>query len=88
MNTPFLTKFDELSRRRFMSGAAKTFLGVGSLPLLNKLNGSAFGAVSAETNLPLRPGAAQRVIYLYMGGGMTHMDTFDPKPGHENQGPV
>ena len=31
---------------------------------------------------------AQSIIYLYMSGGMTHMDTFDPKPGHENQGPV
>ncbi|MEM8955276.1 MAG: DUF1501 domain-containing protein [Verrucomicrobiota bacterium] len=88
MNTSLLNKFDELSRRRFISGAAKTFLGVGSLPLIDKLAGNATAAVSAGTNLPLRPNPAQRVIYLYMGGGMTHMDTFDPKPGHENQGPT
>lgn len=25
-------------------------------------------------------GKAQHVIYLYMAGGMTHIDTFDPKP--------
>ncbi|MEK6238934.1 MAG: DUF1501 domain-containing protein, partial [Planctomycetales bacterium] len=28
------------------------------------------------------------VIYLYMTGGMTHLDTLDPKPGAKTQGPV
>ena len=31
---------------------------------------------------------AKRVIYLYMSGGMTHLDTFDLKPGAETQGPT
>jgi hypothetical protein len=31
---------------------------------------------------------ANKVIYLYMSGGMSHMDTFDPKPGADEQGPV
>src|SRR4051794_3266629 len=26
------------------------------------------------------PAKAKRVIFLYMSGGVSHMDTFDPKP--------
>ena len=31
---------------------------------------------------------ATRVITLWMLGGMSHLDTFDPKPGREEQGPT
>jgi len=31
---------------------------------------------------------AKRVIYLFMTGGMSQLDTFDPKPGAEAQGPT
>ena len=35
-------------------------------------------------------GKAKNVIYLYMAGGMTHIDTFDPKPDapSEYRGPI
>lgn len=45
----------------------------------------AMGALQAETN-PFAPKAthfpakAKRIIYLVMNGGMSHVDTFDPKP--------
>jgi len=29
---------------------------------------------------PMFPAQAKRVIFLYMSGGMSHIDTFDPKP--------
>jgi hypothetical protein len=35
-----------------------------------------------------RPKAASNVIYLNMAGGMSHLDTFDLKPGQAVQGPV
>lgn len=75
-------KSDEWSRRRFMEGTARTFLGVGALGITNR----GFGASGAGLNLPPRENAAKHIIYLYMSGGMTHLDTFDTKPGHENQG--
>lgn len=75
---------DEFSRRRFMETTAKTFLGVGALGITSRAN----AALGPNLGLPERVGAAKHLIYLYMGGGMTHMDTFDPKPGHENQGPT
>jgi hypothetical protein len=70
----FLSTLDGLDRRRFMEYAARSALGVSLLPAL----GSAVQAAPA--------GKAKRLIYLYMSGGMTHLDTFDLKPGHENQG--
>ncbi|MEM7700003.1 MAG: DUF1501 domain-containing protein, partial [Verrucomicrobiota bacterium] len=77
---------EPLNRRRFVDRAAKTFLGVGAAPAF--LSQRAGAALGPNLGLDPRENAATNVIYLYMGGGMTHMDTFDPKPGHENQGPV
>ncbi len=75
-------KSDEFTRRRFMETTAKSFLGVGALGVASQTQ----AALGPNLGLPNRAGAAKHLIYLYMGGGMTHMDTFDPKPGHENQG--
>ncbi len=73
-----------LDRRNFISSAAKTFLGVGALPLV----GQFASATESDGSKSAHHGSAKRVIYLYMGGGMSHLDTFDPKPGKETQGPV
>ncbi len=72
-------RMNEPSRRAFLSGAAKTLLGVGTLPVLESL--AAAGSTSPAAS-------AQSVIYLYMSGGMSHLDSFDPKPGAATQGPV
>jgi hypothetical protein len=76
---------DDLSRRRFLSGAAMSLLGVGGLPLLDSL---AFAQEKQDGPAPLRPATAKNVIYLFMSGGMTHLDTFDLKPGAATQGPT
>ena len=57
-----------------MSGVAKTFLGVSLFP------GAAFAAGGNDRKLPVRKNPAKKIIYLYMSGGMSHLDTFDPKP--------
>ena len=36
----------------------------------------------------MRKGTATKVIYLYMNGGMSHLDTLDPKTHPEVKGPV
>lgn len=72
---------DDLSRRRFLCGAARAFLGVGLLPgALAPGRLSAAAADPAAAAVLPRKNPAQRVIYLYMAGGMSHLDTFDPKP--------
>src|ERR1035438_559822 len=72
---------DGLSRRQLLKQSA---MGFGSLAL-----GALFGdSASAETSLrgPLAPHPpqfapkAKRVIHLFMNGGPSQVDTFDPKP--------
>jgi hypothetical protein len=61
-----------LSRRRLLQRCA---LGFGSLALSSLLADEA-GAKPA----PHFPPRAKRVIFLFMKGGPSHLDTFDPKP--------
>jgi Protein of unknown function (DUF1501) len=78
MSRAFLGQTDELHRRRFIATAAKTLLGVSLLP-------SVFGRTWAAEATPAA--RAKRIIYLYMDGGMSHVDTLDPKQG-EVAGPT
>lgn len=70
---PFL-KADELTRRQFVSNAARAYLGVHLFPMLGGT------LASAAPEATVKGGTAKHVIYLYMAGGMSHVDTFDPKP--------
>ena len=70
----------DFTRRNFLT-TASSLLGVSMLPNIGD-------AEEAKAGIPLRKNPAKRMIFLYMGGGMTHLDTLDTKPGHENQGPV
>jgi hypothetical protein len=71
----------DATRRQFISGAAKTFLGVTAASHL----GSKAFAIPGENTSPLRQvPTARNVIYLYMSGGMSHLDTFDPKPENKD----
>ena len=78
----FLKKADEQSRRRFLSHTAKSFLGVGLLSAAATRN------LKAASAKPGQKPTARNVIYLYMAGGMSHVDTFDPKPGNERSRPI
>lgn len=71
-----LNKMDELSRRQFVARTAKTALGVSILPI----------AAASPSVVAAGGGKAEHCIFFYMGGGMTHIDTFDPKPGTETGG--
>ncbi len=78
---------DPLSRRAFVERAAQATLGV------TVLHGASSAARAAEAAAAASPtsgpgfGKAKRVIFLQMVGGMTHIDTLDPKEG-PTQGPV
>ena len=64
---------DELSRRQFAKQIAKTYLGVNALAYGSELIGES-----------VRTPSARYVIFLNMTGGMTHIDTFDPKPENKD----
>jgi hypothetical protein len=68
----------DYNRRRFLELAAGSFLGVSA--------SNSFGAAGKESATPQLADPAKQLIYLYMEGGMSHLDTFDLKTGHENQG--
>ncbi|NNM30579.1 MAG: DUF1501 domain-containing protein, partial [Akkermansiaceae bacterium] len=74
-----LNHLDELTRRRFLANTAKTCFGV-------TIGGAAKdffapAAIAADAATAAKGGGkAKSVIYLFMSGGMTHLDTFDPKP--------
>lgn len=74
-----------LDRRMFLNQMAKSCLGVAaaspflSHPTLAALEATAGGAAG---------GKAKSVIFLFMMGGQSHIDTWDPKPGSAAQGPI
>src|SRR5438045_9083988 len=73
----------QLSRRQLL---CKCGMGRGALALAILLQqaGIASDAVGPINPLspkpPQFPGKAKRVIHLFMNGGPSHIDTFDPKP--------
>lgn len=77
MKNPYI-HLDDFSRRQFMERVAKTTLGVTLLPVGAQIAQAANGGPGF--------GSAKHVIYLFMSGGMSHIDTFDPKTG-ETKGP-
>jgi hypothetical protein len=78
-----------LTRREFLTrcGMGMGALGLGAL--LGQLGSLAPSANAASMTSPLLPraphfpGKAKRVIHLFMNGGPSHVDTFDPKPALE-----
>ncbi len=72
-----------MQRRAFLDAAAKSLLGVSCAGTLT--NPALMPLASAAAAAPAE-GKAKSVIYLYMNGAMSHLDTFDPKPGTDSQG--
>lgn len=85
---------EDLSRRSLLEYGARAFLGVSMIPAIplfgaedpptkgkkkNNANGAGAGG-------GFGPGRAKHVIFLCMSGAMTHIDTFDLKPGKDVQG--
>src|SRR5687768_5787405 len=67
--------FDE-ARRRFLYNS---LVGVGGLALMESLNAATAGNPLAPRP-PHHPAKAKSCIFLTMLGGVSQMDTFDPKP--------
>jgi hypothetical protein len=68
-----------------MPGTRRQLLKVGSLSLAaSALPGLMRSPVAMAANPAVPPpaanGKARSVIFLWMGGGVTHIDSFDPKP--------
>src|SRR5438132_1705833 len=75
-----------LSRREVLSRGG---MGFGLMGLAGVLAAEGLLATTAEAATDLKPlvpkrphfaPKAQRVVHLFMNGGPSHVDTFDPKP--------
>ncbi len=85
---------DDLSRRQMMADMAKYCLGVTVLPVgfaaalqaADKKDEKKPAAAKASSSANGSGGKAKHLIYLYMQGAMSQLDTFDPKPKSKVQG--
>ena len=68
----------EISRRTFFKGGIGSFLGLVAM--------QHFGSESLAQLEDVMP-RAKHCIVLFMSGGASQLDTFDPKPGTKNGGP-
>ncbi|HBJ84489.1 MAG TPA: DUF1501 domain-containing protein [Verrucomicrobiales bacterium] len=78
-----LRSLDPLTRRTFAQQVASAALGVTLLP---HLQGASTENPSAPSKTLPGFGKAKNVIWLQMLGGMSHIDTLDPKTG-DTKGP-
>ncbi|MEP2777022.1 MAG: DUF1501 domain-containing protein [Luteolibacter sp.] len=72
-------QLNELSRRDFLTRTARTCFGLTIAGSASQLF-SPQALAADPAIIKAGGGKAKHVIYLYMSGGMTHIDTFDPKP--------
>jgi hypothetical protein len=82
-----------MQRRAFMERCASLAFGVTVLPSFGAVKeqpgGDEKSAASAALAQEVRPngfGSAKQIIFLQLRGGMSHIDTFDPKEG-KSKGP-
>ena len=83
---PLLANHQQLTRRTLLGRGAR---GIGAIALTSLLNPSLRNVASAAADADRWTGVvrpmhftpkAKRVIWLYMAGGMSHLETFDYKP--------
>jgi hypothetical protein len=74
-----------LTRRDFLCRSGMGFAALGLAGLMSETGLLRAGEAGTLTSplaprAPHFPGKARRVIHLFMNGGPSHVDTFDPKP--------
>lgn len=69
-----------LARRNFLSDVGMGFGGLALGAMLHRDGLAREGQWSPPTGLPHSPPKAKSVIWLFMNGGVSQMESFDPKP--------
>lgn len=68
------------NRRQFLTGSSLGFAGLALSVMLHSDAVAGESSWSPPTGLPHFPAKAKSVIWLFMNGGVSHMESFDPKP--------
>ena len=69
-----------LSRRTLLQNAACGFGSLGLASMLSRDAAAASGSIASQAPLPHHLPRAKRVIFLFMQGGVSHVDSYDRKP--------
>src|SRR6188508_1770169 len=69
-----------LTRREMLCRSGMGFGALGLAGLMADVNASEAYRNPLTPREPHFPAKAKRVIHLFMNGGPSHVDTFDPKP--------
>ena len=70
-----------MNRRSFLSDSFRGFSGLALAAMLHRDGVSAeSGKWAPPDGKPHFAPKAKSVIWLFMNGGVSHMETFDPKP--------
>ena len=80
MKTPFHPLPRPLPRRTFLADLGMGFTGLALGAMLQRDARASSAAWSPPTGLPHSAAKAKSVIWLFMNGGVSHMESFDPKP--------
>ena len=80
MKTPFPPLPRPLPRRAFLADLGMGFTGLALGAMLQRDARASSAAWSPPTGLPHSVAKAKSVIWLFMNGGVSHMESFDPKP--------
>jgi Protein of unknown function (DUF1501) len=70
-------RFSNPNRRQWL---ARSGMGLGGLALANMLCDAAEAEPSNGMVAPHFPGTAKHIIHIFLNGGVSQVDTFDPKP--------
>ncbi|WP_437185118.1 DUF1501 domain-containing protein [Planctomicrobium sp. SH668] len=78
-----MNPFTSISRREMLSRAAGGFGAIALSAMLADTQSASASSGSADPLAPKQPhypAKAKNVIFLFMSGGVSHVDSFDPKP--------
>ena len=76
-----MPSLDQFNRRDWLRVATASMMGVSFSGWLPRV-------AHAVNSLPQSAKSPKSCILLWMSGGPSQLDTFDPKPKHKNGGPV
>src|SRR5262245_50885502 len=76
---PFI-EHQMLTRREMLRRSGMGFASLGLASLLGSPAQASTSISPLTPHGPHFPAKAKRVIHLFMNGGPSHVDTFDPKP--------
>src|SRR5882672_11428566 len=69
-----------VTRREMLSRSGMGMGGVALTALLGQATPAVETANPLAAKKPPLPAKAKRIVHLFMNGGASHVDTFDPKP--------